>query len=169
MNGETTRDLLLILVMAVVTFATRLLPFLLFDRGEEPPKAVLYLGRVLPPAVIAMLIVYCLKGVSFATPAGWVPALLASAAALELGEVAVETLRKGRNTEAQSGLDGDAARRANVLGAYTAVDAELVEGKRVLLIDDVITTGATISECARILRTVGAREVVCATLARARG
>ena len=94
--------------------------------------------------------------------------LLASAAALELGEVAVETLRKGRNTEAQSGLDGDAARRANVLGAYTAVDAELVEGKRVLLIDDVITTGATISECARILRTVGAREVVCATLARAR-
>jgi len=56
-----------------------------------------------------------------------------------------------------------------VLGAYTAVDAELVEGKRVLLIDDVITTGATISECARILRTVGAREVVCATLARARG
>ena len=95
--------------------------------------------------------------------------LLASAAALELGEVAVETQRKGRNTEAQSGLDGDAARRANVLGAYTAVDAELVEGKRVLLIDDVITTGATISECARILRTVGAREVVCATLARARG
>ena len=169
MNGETTRDLLLILVMAVVTFATRLLPFLLFDRGEEPPKAVLYLGRVLPPAVIAMLIVYCLKGVSFATPAGWVPALLASAAALELGEVAVETLRKGRNTEAQSGLDDDAARRANVLGAYTAVDAELVEGKRVLLIDDVITTGATISECARILRTVGAGEVVCATLARARG
>ena len=80
--------------------------------------------------------------------------LLASAAALELGEVAVETLRKGRNTEAQSGLDDD---------------AELVEGKRVLLIDDVITTGATISECARILRTVGAGEVVCATLARARG
>lgn len=95
--------------------------------------------------------------------------LLASAAALELGEVVVETLRKGRNTEAQSGLDDDAARRANVLGAYTAVDAELVEGKRVLLIDDVITTGATISECARILRTVGAGEVVCATLARARG
>ena len=78
-------------------------------------------------------------------------------------------LYMGRNTEAQSGLDDDAARRANVLGAYTAVDAELVEGKRVLLIDDVITTGATISECARILRTVGAGEVVCATLARARG
>ena len=45
----------------------------------------------------------------------------------------------------------------------------LLPTDRVLLIDDVITTGATISECARILRTVGAREVVCATLARARG
>lgn len=83
MNGETTRDLLLILVMAVVTFATRLLPFLLFDRGEEPPKA-LYLGRVLPPAIMAMLIVYCLKGVSFATPAGWVPALLSCGAVVLL-------------------------------------------------------------------------------------
>ncbi len=83
MNGETTRDLLLILVMAMVTFATRLLPFLLFDRGGAP-KAVLYLGRVLPPAIMAMLIVYCLKGVSFATPAGWVPALLSCGAVVLL-------------------------------------------------------------------------------------
>ena len=65
-----------IAVMAVVTFLTRALPFLLFDRGESPPKLVLYLGRVLPPAIIAMLIIYCLRGVSFATPGGWVPQLL---------------------------------------------------------------------------------------------
>lgn len=95
--------------------------------------------------------------------------LLAGAAALELGDVAVETLRKPRNTDAQSGLQGEAERRANVLGAYTPVDPELVEGKRVLLIDDVVTTGSTLSECARILRTAGAKEVFCATLARARG
>lgn len=50
-----------IAVMAIVTFMTRFLPFLLFDRGESPPKLVLYLGRVLPPAVIAMLIIYCLR------------------------------------------------------------------------------------------------------------
>ncbi len=93
--------------------------------------------------------------------------LLASAAALELGEVAVETLRKGRDTAAQSGLEGEAERRANVLGAYTPVDAELVEGRRVLLIDDVVTTGSTLSECARMLRSMGAADVVCATLARA--
>ena len=58
--------------------------FLLFDRGEHPPKIVLYLGKVLPPAIIAMLIVYCMKGVAFSTPAGWVPTLLAGAAAVLL-------------------------------------------------------------------------------------
>ena len=80
----------------------------------------------------------------------------------------METLRKERDTPAQSGLTEDAQRRANVLGAYTPVDRSLVEGKRVLLIDDVVTTGATLSECARMLRTMGAADVVCAALARAR-
>lgn len=93
--------------------------------------------------------------------------LLASASALALGGVAAETLRKARHTEAQSGLEGEAARRANVLGAYEIVDPKLVAGKRILLIDDVITTGATVSECARILRTFGAADVICAALARA--
>lgn len=73
-----------IAVMAVVTFLTRALPFLLFDRGDHPPRIILYLGQVLPPAIIAMLIVYCLKGVSFASPAGWVPALCAGVTALIL-------------------------------------------------------------------------------------
>ena len=81
---SSARTLAMIAVMAGVTFLTRALPFLLFDRGEHPPKLVLYLGRVLPPAIIAMLIVYCLRGVSFAAPAGWVPALLASLAAVLL-------------------------------------------------------------------------------------
>ena len=67
-----------IAVMAVVTFLTRALPFLLFDHGEAPPKVVLYLGRVLPPAVIAMLIVYCLRDLSFASAAAWAPAVIAS-------------------------------------------------------------------------------------------
>lgn len=73
-----------IAVMAVVTFLTRALPFILFDRGEHPPKVVTYLGHVLPPAIIAMLIVYCLKGVTFSSPAGWVPSLAAGAAAVLL-------------------------------------------------------------------------------------
>ena len=73
-----------IAVMAGVTFLTRALPFLLFDRGDRPPRVILYLGRVLPPAIIAMLIVYCLKGVTFAAPAGWVPPLIAGLAAVLL-------------------------------------------------------------------------------------
>jgi branched-subunit amino acid transport protein AzlD len=80
----TGQSLAAIAVMAVVTFLTRAAPFLLFDRGDHPPKIVLYLGRVLPPAIIAMLIVYCLKGISFTTPAGWVPALASSAVAVVL-------------------------------------------------------------------------------------
>ena len=66
-----------IAVMAIITFLTRALPFLLFDRGESPPKLVLYLGR-------AMLIVYCLRGVSFAAPGGWVPQLVSVAAVVIL-------------------------------------------------------------------------------------
>lgn len=95
--------------------------------------------------------------------------LLARAAALELGGNAVETLRKVRKTNAQSSLKDDPARRANVMGAYEVRDPDLISGKRILLIDDVVTTGSTMSECARMLRTYGAADVVCATLARARG
>ncbi len=79
--------ILAIAVMALVTFATRALPFLLFDRGETPPKVVLYLGRVLPPAVIAMLIVYCLRGLrnaDFLVPGQWLPQLIAVAAVVIL-------------------------------------------------------------------------------------
>ena len=81
---------LAIAVMAIVTFATRVLPFLLFDRGENPPKVVLYLGRVLPPAVIAMLIVYCLRNLQFipgldmASLAGWLPQIIAVLAVVGL-------------------------------------------------------------------------------------
>lgn len=73
-----------IAVMSAVTFLTRALPFLLFDRGEHPPKIVLYLGKVLPPAIIAMLIVYCLKGVTFTSLGGWLPTLLAGVTAVLL-------------------------------------------------------------------------------------
>ncbi len=78
-----------IAVMSLVTFLTRALPFLLFDRSDHPPKLVLYLGRVLPPTVIAMLIVYCLKDAllslggnltsAFSAPVlgHWLPALIA--------------------------------------------------------------------------------------------
>ena len=54
-------SLLIILAVAVTTFATRVVPFLIFPKGKEIPLIVQYLGKVLTPAVIGMLVIYCLK------------------------------------------------------------------------------------------------------------
>lgn len=73
-----------VLVMAGVTLLTRALPFVLFDRGGKVPEVILYLGRVLPPAIIAMLVVYCLKGIHFMTLGGWIPPLVSCVAVVLL-------------------------------------------------------------------------------------
>ena len=91
--------------------------------------------------------------------------LLARETARQLGIEAVPCLKKIRHTPPQSGLKTAAQRRANVLGAYTVLSPETIRDKRVLLLDDIITTGATVSECARMLTLAGAREVRCAAMA----
>ncbi len=91
--------------------------------------------------------------------------LIAKAVGRELKQPVVRTLRKVRNAPPQSGIRGEAARKANVLGAFKVSRKADIKGKRILLLDDVITTGATISECARVLLTAGAKEVYCAALA----
>ena len=91
--------------------------------------------------------------------------LLAKTVADELGIQYERTLEKLRDNPAQSGLKGAEARRANVLNAYCAVEPERFANCRVLLIDDIMTTGATLSECSRVLLTAGAASVVCATAA----
>lgn len=94
-------------------------------------------------------------------------ALLARAVGKELSIEPVQTLMKIRNNPPQSGITGEAQRRANVLGVYQSVDPEQFRGKRVLLLDDILTTGATVGECARVLLTAGAKEVICAAVAAA--
>ncbi len=94
--------------------------------------------------------------------------LLAEAAARELGLPCERLLRKIRHTQPQSGIDAPEARRANVSGVYIAEEGHRAEGKRVLLIDDIITTGATVSECARVLLLDGAESVHAASLAEPR-
>ena len=79
-----------------------------------------------------------------------------------------DELEKPLEVEKQSLMGSAEKRRANISGAYRATDPELVEGKRILLIDDIVTTGATLSECARTLREAGAAEVLCAAVARTR-
>lgn len=80
--------------------------------------------------------------------------------------VAHECLRRKRATPPQTGLTV-AARRENLRGAFEVVKPEEVRGRCVVLVDDVMTTGATLSACARALNRAGAAEVLGITLARA--
>ncbi len=94
--------------------------------------------------------------------------LLAKAVGNELNIQPVPLLKKVRNNRPQSKIVGDAQRRANVLGAYQVLPGADVKGKRILLLDDVITTGATVGEAARVLLTAGAETVYCGAVAMAR-
>ena len=71
--------LLAIIVTALVTAATRFLPFLIFGTKRETPPFITYLGKVLPYAVMAMLVVFCLKNVSFLSAPHGIPEAIASA------------------------------------------------------------------------------------------
>lgn len=64
-------------VIALVTAAIRFLPFVIFNDGKKTPKIIEKLGKVLPYAIMGMLVVYCLKGVSFVNLSGFLPALIA--------------------------------------------------------------------------------------------
>lgn len=74
-------------------------------------------------------------------------------------------LERTRETASQIGLTSH-QRRENLRGAFRAAQRELVQGREVLVVDDVFTTGATVSECARVLRRAGATKVWVATVAR---
>ncbi len=89
--------------------------------------------------------------------------ILARALGREMGVTPVKTLKKIRNNPPQSKLSA-AHRRGNVLGVYKVVNPATISGKRVLLLDDVLTTGATASECAKMLVTSGASQVYFACL-----
>jgi ComF family protein len=78
-------------------------------------------------------------------------------------------LEKVRDTRPQSELEEESARRANARGAYALLPGADLTGKRVVLVDDVVTSGSTLSECAALLRRAGAERVFCLTLAKARG
>jgi ComF family protein len=82
-------------------------------------------------------------------------------------QLAPSTLMRLRATESQAGLN-PRERRLNVRGAFTVSDAAAVEGRHILLIDDILTTGATARAAALALRRAGAASVWVATLARAR-
>ena len=91
--------------------------------------------------------------------------LLAECAAEEYRLPLVPALEKVRDTAPQSSLSGT-AREENARGAYALLPGAEVGGKRILLVDDILTTGSTLGACAAVLLEAGAAEVSCAVLAR---
>ena len=79
MNDSTLHSILLVLVMAVVTYLLRAFPFLVFSGKKPTPKFVLYLGKVLPYAIIGMLVIYCVKDISFDSVSHFLPYIIAGA------------------------------------------------------------------------------------------
>ncbi len=75
------------------------------------------------------------------------------------------SLIRKRDTRAQTGL-GREERRKNVRDAFSVIYPHRIDGKKILLVDDVFTTGYTLNECARTLKKTGAVAVICLTLAR---
>ena len=94
--------------------------------------------------------------------------LLAEALGRELGCEVLRTLKKVKHNPKQSKTKSAAQRRANVLGVYAAYHPENFAGKRLLVVDDVLTTGATLSECGKTLRLAGSGDLVCAVIAATR-
>ena len=84
MHLTPLQTLSIILAVAAGTQLTRWLPFWLFPEKKEPPTVVTYLGRVLPPAMMGLLVVYCLKNVSWLSAPYGAPELLAVAAVTAL-------------------------------------------------------------------------------------
>lgn len=72
---DVPHSLILVLVMAAVTQLLRFLPFGIFSKGT--PATILYLGKVLPAAIMGMLVVYCLKGTSFTGKTHGIPEIAA--------------------------------------------------------------------------------------------
>ncbi len=62
------QEIIIIAIVALATMATRFLPFFVFKSDKPTPKFLVYIGKALPPAVFGMLVVYCLKGLSFSAP-----------------------------------------------------------------------------------------------------
>lgn len=73
---DVKRTIIIIAICVACTFLERALPFLIF-RGKEVPSVIRYLGKVLPMAIMATLVIYCIKGISFTALGGWVPYLIA--------------------------------------------------------------------------------------------
>ena len=91
--------------------------------------------------------------------------LLAEGAAEYMETPCLPLLKKRRHNAAQSGTKSAEERRRNVRNVYAYAGNKPLDGMTVLLVDDIVTTGATLDECAGVLRKAGAAEILALTLA----
>ena len=84
MRLDTIHSLIIVAMVALATQITRWTPFLLFSGGKKLPEVVEDLGRLLPPAMMGLLVVYCFKNVSWLSGSHGAPELLATAAVVGL-------------------------------------------------------------------------------------
>lgn len=73
---NNTEAIICIIIVAVCTFLTRSLPFMLFGGKREVPQCILYLGKILPPAVMCILVIYCLRDISFSSAQNFLPQVI---------------------------------------------------------------------------------------------
>lgn len=81
---SNVHSVLLIVVISLVSMLLRFLPLWVFGNGKQTPRLVQYLGKVLPYAIMGMLVVFCLKGVSLTSAPFGLPELIASAVVVGL-------------------------------------------------------------------------------------
>ena len=91
--------------------------------------------------------------------------LISNAVADELGYEATQLLQKVKETPPQSSMTTPEQRKKNIADAYSVIDHDLIKGKTILLLDDVITSGSSCAECSKTLRKAGAKTVFCAAIA----
>lgn len=77
--NEHIRALIMIIIMGAATFATRIVPVLIFGRKDKVPEFILYLGRTVPYTAMGLLIVYCLKDVSLLSGTHTLPEIISLA------------------------------------------------------------------------------------------
>lgn len=127
-----------------------------------------YLTTVLPEGFDAVIVPIPLSSARLRSRGFNQSELLAKHLATFLGlPLEARAVERVKNSPPQSRLAGAASRTANIAGCYAVKDADAVAGRNVLLVDDVTTSGATFTECARALRRAGAQRIIAVAAAKA--
>ena len=156
----TLRDLIHLLKYSSVRPAADVL-------GQMLASAAAKLGSRFADGKIAVIPVPLFRGKLRQREFNHAQLIAAAAVKISRGRLHLDPglLERKRETVSQTGLTRH-QRRENVRGAFVVTQPEAVNGREVLIVDDVFTTGATVSECARVLRRAGAARVWVATVAR---